>query len=153
MQIGSGARNPWKEALTCGGSSGGCAAAVAAGYVHAALASDLASSICLPAALTGIVGFKVLLVFALLLLNRLVSQQGGANTAQMPGLTSGFTSYGFMTRSVRDLVFILDKLYPRLGLWDPAFFNNYEPRDTGKLTFSRELSAAGCCAPAAAALK
>ena len=51
-----------------------------------------------------------------------------------------------MTRSVRDLVFLLDKLYPRLELWDPGFFNGFEPRDVGKLTFSRELSAVAAAA-------
>ena len=51
-------RNPWNTALTPGGSSAGSAAAVAAGLVPLALGSDGGGSVRVPAALTGIVGFK-----------------------------------------------------------------------------------------------
>lgn len=52
------ARNPVNPAHICGGSSSGSAAAVGAGLCYAALGSDTAGSIRLPAALCGIVGFK-----------------------------------------------------------------------------------------------
>lgn len=51
-------RNPLALALSPGGSSGGAAAAVAAGLGPAALASDGGGSIRIPAAFTGLVGFK-----------------------------------------------------------------------------------------------
>lgn len=51
-------RNPWNPDLTTGGSSGGSAAAVAAGIVPLALGTDTAGSIRIPAALCGCVGFK-----------------------------------------------------------------------------------------------
>ncbi len=51
-------RNPWNLACVPGGSSGGSAAAVAAGLAPLALGSDTGGSIRLPAALTGTVGFK-----------------------------------------------------------------------------------------------
>jgi aspartyl-tRNA(Asn)/glutamyl-tRNA(Gln) amidotransferase subunit A len=52
------ARNPWNPALTTGGSSGGSAAAVAAGLLSVALGTDTAGSIRIPSALCGAVGLK-----------------------------------------------------------------------------------------------
>lgn len=58
--VGSGppARNPRNPAHIAGGSSSGSAAAVGAGLCAAALGTDTAGSIRLPAALCGIVGLK-----------------------------------------------------------------------------------------------
>lgn len=51
-------RNPWNLELTPGGSSGGSAAALAAGIGFASIGTDAAGSVRIPAAFTSLVGFK-----------------------------------------------------------------------------------------------
>jgi Asp-tRNA(Asn)/Glu-tRNA(Gln) amidotransferase A subunit family amidase len=51
-------RNPWNTQCTPGGSSGGSAAALAAGMTTLAIGSDMGGSIRIPAALNGLYGFN-----------------------------------------------------------------------------------------------
>jgi amidase len=51
-------RNPWNPKLTCGGSTGGGAIALATGLGPLAQGSDLGGSLRVPAAFCGVVGFR-----------------------------------------------------------------------------------------------
>ncbi|MFD8950527.1 amidase [Streptomyces xanthophaeus] len=87
-------RNPWNPAYTPGGSSGGSAAAVAAGLVPAALGSDGAGSVRIPAAWTHLVGVK--------------PQRGRISTWPAPESFHGLTVNGVLARSVADAALLLD---------------------------------------------
>ena len=57
-QVFGATRNPWNTTRSPGGSSGGSAAALAAGLVPLATTSDGGGSVRIPAALCGLVGYK-----------------------------------------------------------------------------------------------
>jgi amidase len=87
-------RNPWSREHTPGGSSGGSAAAVAAGLVAAAIGSDGAGSVRIPAAWTHLVGIK--------------PQRGRISTWPLPETFNGITVYGVLARTVADAALLLD---------------------------------------------
>jgi amidase len=89
-------RNPWNTDHAPGGSSGGAAAAVAAGLVAAAVGSDGAGSIRIPAAWTGLVGLK--------------PQRGRVSTWPDPEAFNGLSCYGPLARSVGDAALMLDAI-------------------------------------------
>ncbi len=86
--------NPWNASRTPGGSSGGSAAAVAAGLVGAASASDGAGSIRIPAAFTGLVG--------------LMPQRGRISLMPEGQHWYGMSRTGCLTRRVVDTALWLD---------------------------------------------
>ena len=51
-------RNPWNPSMTCGGSSGGSAVALATGMAPLATGTDIGGSIRIPAAACGVFGYK-----------------------------------------------------------------------------------------------
>jgi amidase len=89
-------RNPWDLRRTSGGSSGGSATAVAGGLVSAALGSDGAGSIRIPAACCGLFGLK--------------PQRDRISTAPAQDLHRGMTVYGPLARHVADAAVLIDAL-------------------------------------------
>ena len=87
-------RNPWDLQRSPGGSSGGSGAAVAAGLVGAATASDGAGSIRIPAAWCGLFGLK--------------PQRGRVSMQPRRRPWFGMAGYGGLTRGVRDAALFLD---------------------------------------------
>ena len=97
------ARNPWRLDRITGGSSGGSAAAVAAGMCTFALGSDTGGSIRNPAALCGVVGLK--------------PTHGRVSLVGVCPNVQTFDHLGTMTRTARDAALVLQALA------------GYDPRD------------------------
>jgi amidase len=89
-------RNPWTLRHTPGGSSGGTAAAVAAGLIGAALGSDGGGSIRFPAAYCGLLGLK--------------TERGRVPMAPHSDAWHGLSVNGVLTRSVRDTALFHDAI-------------------------------------------
>ena len=87
-------RNPWNTDRTCGGSSGGSAAAVAAGLAAAGHATDGAGSIRIPAACCGLFGLK--------------PQRGRVSLMPDAQHWHGMSVAGAVTRTVLDNALFLD---------------------------------------------
>jgi amidase len=87
-------RNPWDRQRAPGGSSGGSAAAVAAALVGAALGSDGAGSIRIPAAWCGLFGLK--------------PQRGRVSLAPRPRAWHGLSVEGLLARRVADTALFHD---------------------------------------------
>ena len=86
--------NPWDLTRSPGGSSGGSAAAVAAGLVAVAHGSDGGGSVRMPAACCGIVGLK--------------PSRGRVSAAPVGAPWAGLSTDGVLARTVRDAAAVLD---------------------------------------------
>ena len=105
--------NPWNRARVPGGSSGGSAAAVAAGLAPWALGTDTGGSIRQPAALCGIVGLK--------------PTYGAVSRYGMIAFASSLDQAGPLTRDVTDAALMLHYLVGR------------DERDATSLTYPEEI--------------
>jgi aspartyl-tRNA(Asn)/glutamyl-tRNA(Gln) amidotransferase subunit A len=115
-------RNPHDHLRMTGGSSSGAGAAVAAGVVPLAIGTDTAGSVRIPAALCGVVGFKL-----------------ARDTVPVDGvfpLAQSLDHLGVLTTSVADAVYAADALSnsatapleraPRLGLATNPEYGDYD---------------------------
>ena len=93
-RLGPEARNPCDRSLTTGGSSGGSAAAVAAGLIPGATGSDSAGSITAPSSMCGTFGIKPTL--------------GRIPTWPIPDDSMLFLTHGPIAATVADAVALLE---------------------------------------------
>ena len=106
--------NPWDRRRVPGGSSGGSAAAVAAGLAPWALGTDTGGSIRQPAALCGIVGLK--------------PTYGAVSRYGMIAFASSLDQAGPLTRDVSDAALMLRHMVGR------------DERDATSLSFPHEIA-------------
>lgn len=110
-------RNPWNLDKVPGGSSGGSAAAVAAGSAIYALGSDTGGSIRQPAALCGIVGFK--------------PTYGRISRHGLVAMASSLDVIGTLTTTVLDAALVFDAIQgvdPKDATTWPDFAEPTAPR-------------------------
>lgn len=112
-------RNPWHLGHTPGGSSGGSAAAVAAGLVPVAVGSDGAGSVRIPAAWTHLVG---------------VLPGRGRVGRSAPGVFGGVSTAGPLARTTADAALLLDVLTE-----EPGTFLAAARREPGRLRIAISL--------------
>jgi aspartyl-tRNA(Asn)/glutamyl-tRNA(Gln) amidotransferase subunit A len=107
-------RNPWDRSRVPGGSSGGSAAAVAAGMAPWAIGTDTGGSIRQPAALCGIVGMK--------------PTYGACSRYGMIAFASSLDQAGPLTRNVTDAALLLSQMV------------GHDPCDSTSVPFPDEIA-------------
>jgi amidase len=118
--------NPWNTRMTCGGSSGGSAVALATGMVWLANGSDLGGSLRIPASFCSVVGFRPS--------PGVVAHGPGANAFESLSIS------GPMGRDVLDAALLLDAMAgedPRDPLSRPAPATSYQEAARAKPTLRR----------------
>ncbi|MGZ8650236.1 MAG: Asp-tRNA(Asn)/Glu-tRNA(Gln) amidotransferase subunit GatA [Solirubrobacteraceae bacterium] len=128
--------NPWDRTRVPGGSSGGSAAAVAAGLVPWAIGTDTGGSIRQPAALCGIVGLK--------------PTYGAISRYGMIAFASSLDQAGPLTRDVTDAALLLEAMVgadpcdsTSLGLPEPVRLPEATDLRGIRLGVAEELSGEG----------
>jgi amidase len=125
------ARTPWDLERMAGGSSGGAAAAVAAGLAPVAHGNDGGGSVRIPASCCGLVGLK--------------PSRGRVSGGPIKGDVSGLPVEGVLARTVRDAAAVLDVMavpMPGDPFWAPPLpagetFLSHADRTPGRLRVGR----------------
>jgi len=124
--------NPWDEAITCGGSSGGAGAAVAAGIGTMGHGNDIGGSLRWPAHCNGIVTIKPTQ-------GRIPAYNESA-PAERPMLAHLMSAQGPLTRTVADARLALAAMSqrdPRDPWWVPAPLEGPKPRGPIKVALAK----------------
>jgi amidase len=95
--------NPYNELHVVGGSSGGSAAALAAGFTPMEIGSDIGGSLRIPAHYCGVVGFRPT--------ERSLSDFGHIATPNSPKMLRSMITVGPMARSVDDVKMLLQEMW------------------------------------------
>ena len=124
--------NPWDEAITCGGSSGGAGAAVAAGIGTIGHGNDIGGSLRWPAHCNGVVTIKPTQ-------GRIPAYNESA-TSERPMLAHLMSAQGPLTRSVADARLALAAMSqrdPRDPWWAPAPLEGPKPKGPIKVALAK----------------
>ena len=124
--------NPWDEAITCGGSSGGAGAAVAAGIGTIGHGNDIGGSLRWPAHCNGVVTIKPTQ-------GRIPAYNESA-TSERPMLAHLMSAQGPLTRSVADARLALAAMSqrdPRDPWWVPAPLEGPKPKGPIKVALAK----------------
>jgi amidase len=125
-------RNPWNPAITCGGSSGGAGASIAAGIGAIAHGNDIGGSLRWPAHCNGVATIKATQ-------GRIAAFNPSA-AAERPLMAQFMSTQGPLAREVRDVRLGLEAMArrdPRDPWWVPAPLTGPEPEGPIRVAVAR----------------